>query len=375
MRNYQQCSRCIMDTTDPEISFNIQGVCNHCITYDIKASEELLSQEERESRLNQVVTTMKNAGKGKPYDCIIGVSGGVDSTYVAYLVKKLGLRPLAIHLDNGWNAELAVHNIEKLLKILDIDLHTHVINWEEFKDLQLSFFKSSVPNLEIPTDHAISAILYKLASKYGISYIITGSNISTEAVMPASWMGGNQIQSYALIKNIHRKFGSKPLKTFPAMGLFCFVWHTFVKKKKLINILNFIDYNIDKAKHLIQEELGWVDHRYKHFESIFTRFFQGYILLKKFNMDKRLPHFSSLILSGQMTRDEALKALRKSVYDDTRLQEDKEFLLKKWGLKQEMFDHYMAMPPKTYKEYGDMSWLFDNAKPLFRLVRKYILSI
>ena len=375
MRDYQQCSRCIMDTTDPEISFNIQGVCNHCITYDIKAREELLSQEERESLLNQVVTTMKDAGKGKPYDCIIGVSGGVDSTYVAYLVKKLGLRPLAIHLDNGWNAELAVHNIEKFLKILDIDLHTHVINWEEFKDLQLSFFKSSIPNLEIPTDHAITAILYKLASKYGISYIITGSNISTEAVMPASWMGGNQIQSYTLINNIHRKFGSKPLKTFPKIGLFGFVWHTFVRKKKLINILNYFDYNKDNAKHLIQEELGWVDYGYKHFESIFTRFFQGYILPQKFNMDKRLPHFSSLILSGQMTRDEALKALEKPVYPETLLQEDMEFLLKKWSLTQETFNKYMAMPPKTYKEYGDMSWLFDNTKSLFMQVRKYILSI
>lgn len=375
MRDYQQCSRCIMDTTDPEISFNIQGVCNHCITYDIKAREELLSQEERESLLNQVVTTMKDAGKGKPYDCIIGVSGGVDSTYVAYLVKKLGLRPLAIHLDNGWNAELAVHNIEKFLKILDIDLHTHVINWEEFKDLQLSFFKSSIPNLEIPTDHAITAILYKLASKYGISYIITGSNISTEAVMPASWMGGNQIQSYTLINNIHRKFGSKPLKTFPKIGLFGFVWHTFVRKKKLINILNYFDYNKDNAKHLIQEELGWVDYGYKHFESIFTRFFQGYILPQKFNMDKRLPHFSSLILSGQMTRDEALKALEKPVYPETLLQEDMEFLLKKWSLTQETFKKYMAMPPKTYKEYGDMSWLFDNTKSLFMQVRKYILSI
>ena len=210
---YKICTRCIMDTSDPEIEFDNNTVCNHCKKYEELAAELTIPSQDRKKILQDIIHKIKMKGKNKKYDCIIGVSGGADSTYVAYLVKEFGLRPLAVHLDNGWNSELAVSNIEQTLKRLNIDLYTYIINWEEFKDLQLSFLKASTPDLEIPTDYAIAALLYKTAIKNNISYLILGTNITTEAILPPRWSCGHGDWKY--IKSVHNKYGSKKLRTFP----------------------------------------------------------------------------------------------------------------------------------------------------------------
>ena len=299
-QEYRRCTRCIMDTTDAAITFDEKGHCNHCTRYLQRASEELFDEETGKTELDRIVAKIKSKKSHKKYDCIVGVSGGVDSTYVAYLCKKQGLTPLAIHFDNGWNAELAVSNIEKTLKVLDIDLYTYVVDWEEFKDLQIAFIKSSIPNLEIPTDHGICSILYQMASKLNIKYIMSGSNVTTEAIMPVHWMGGNQVQYYALIKDIHSQFATKKFKTYPKTSLTEFLYYTFIKNIRIINILNYINYNKRAALEILKAELSYTEYANKHYESIYTRFFQAYILPRKYNMDKRLPHLSTLVASQQI---------------------------------------------------------------------------
>ncbi len=311
-RQYQICTRCIMDTSDPAIVFDAEGVCIHCRGYDSRAQQELFSKEVREAKIKALVAEIKNAGRNKEYDCIIGVSGGVDSTMVAYKVKELGLRSLALHVDNGWNSELAVNNIERSLKKLDIDLYTIVLDWEEFRDLQLAFLYSSVANIEMPTDHALSSLLFRTAHEKGVKYIISGGNVVSEAIMPVSWM--HDSRDLRLIKAIHKRFATMPLRTYPACSLARYFYYVVVRSIKYVPILNYIDYNKMEAKALIQKDLGWRDYGGKHYESVFTRFFQGYILPEKFKMDKRRPHLSSLICSGQMSRDEGLQEMQRPAY-------------------------------------------------------------
>ena len=261
-----------MDTTIKVINFDENGICNYCKNYDYRVATEVYKEPERSRRLNILIDKIKKDGQKKKYDCIIGVSGGVDSTYVAYLVKKFGLRPLAIHLDNGWNSELAVQNIQNLLNKLSIDFYTHVIDWEEFKDLQKAFIKSSIENLEIPSDHAINALLFKTADEYGLKYIINGSNLATEGLF-SNTAGGLDID-YRLLKDIHKKFGTKKLKTYPSINILNLAYKIIVKKIKYIPILNYIDYNKEKVIELLEKEFGWKRYGGKHYESIFTRFFQ-----------------------------------------------------------------------------------------------------
>ena len=275
-REYQICTRCIMDTTDPQIQFNDEGVCNHCRDYDKRVKNELIPIAQREETLHMLVDKMKKAGRGRKYDCIIGLSGGVDSTYVAYIVKTLGLRPLAVHLDNGWNSELAVKNIENIVKKLDIDIYTHVIDWEEFKDIQISYFKASIIDIEVPTDHAIWAILYKLAAKNGIKYLINGSNLVTESILPLSWISDkNDLRN---LKSIHNKFGRKKMKTFPTLGFFKKAYYDYIIGVNVVMILNYLDYDKKEAMKVIEKELDWKNYGGKHHESLFTKFFQAYIL-------------------------------------------------------------------------------------------------
>lgn len=347
MTEYRICARCVMDTTDPEIAFDESGVCNHCHTYDRLVREHIVEGEAGRRRLEKLIADIKRAGRGKPYDCIIGVSGGVDSTYVAYLVKKLGLRPLAIHLDNGWDSELAVKNIEETLKRLSIDLYTEVLDWEEFRDLQAAFLKASTPDSEIPTDHAINAILGSMAEKIGVKYIIIGTNVRTESHLPRAWSQGHFDWKY--IRELHKRFGTRPLKTFPHFSFFTYYRRMFTQKR--IEILNYIGYSKKEALEVLQEELGWRYYGGKHYESIYTRFYQGYILPVKFGFDKRRAHLSSLICSGEITREQALEELKIPTYSPSMQEEDREYVVKKLGFTEEEFTAIMNAPKKSYWDY------------------------
>jgi N-acetyl sugar amidotransferase len=351
--NYQICTKTIMENVaDPTISFDAEGICNYAYEYQtllgIRVPKNAVLAKQK---LDEAVKNIKDAGKGKDYDCIIGVSGGVDSTYLAYYTKNiLGLRPLAIHLDNGWNSELAVSNIEKTLNFLDIDLYTHVLDWEEFKTLQLAFLKASTPDGEIPTDHAITAILYQMADKYGIKYIISGTNVKTEGIMPRIWSDGHLDWKY--LSTINKLFGTKPLKTYPHLSLLSYFKHILFKGIKKIAILDFIEYDKTNTLALLEKELGWRNYGGKHYESIYTRFFQGYILFKKFGIDKRRGHLSTLICSGLITREIALEEIKNNPYPSEQMfREDYEYVLKKLNLSETEFEEIMNLPHKNYHDY------------------------
>lgn len=340
-----------MDTIgDPDIKFDEHGVCNYYYEFKEKLAIRVPNEEEGKKQLEQMVEAIKRDGVGKQYDCIIGISGGVDSTYTAWLVKKLGLRPLAVHLDNGWDSELAVKNIENILKKLEIDLYTEVLDWHMFKDLQLSFLKASTPDGEIPTDHAILAILYKMAAKFKVKYIISGMNFRNEGMLPPSWARGYLDWKY--ISSVQKKFGTQSLSTFPHLSVRSFLYYNLVKKIRSISFINYIPFNKEQAMKVIQDELGWKYYGGKHYESIYTRFFQAYILPKKFNIDKRKAHLTCLIAStGEISREEALEILKQPTADPAMLQEDKEYLIKKFGISAEEFDRIMNLPPKTIFDY------------------------
>lgn len=365
---YRICTYCIMDTTDPEITFDDAGCCNHCVRCRERIVNEKHIGEEGRTRLDEMVAKIKSHGRGKEYDCIIGVSGGVDSTTVAYHVKRLGLRPLALHLDNGWNSELAVDNIKQTLERLDIDLFTHVIDWEEFRDLQLSFLKASVPNCEIPTDHAINALLINTALKRGVKYVLHGGNVATEGIMPISW--GYYNQDLKHLRAVHRRFGSKRLRTLPQISLYRFVSAIMVRGVKYIPILNYLDYNKQRAKDLIQSELGWRDYGGKHYESIYTRFFQGYILPTKFGIDKRRAHLSTLICSGEITRKQALEEMRLTPYREAALEQDTEYVIKKFGLTKHEFARLLEMPPQRHADYPSNELFFHQLKALKAIFKR-----
>ncbi|MCP4214558.1 MAG: N-acetyl sugar amidotransferase [bacterium] len=370
MTEYRVCTCCVMDTSDPYIEFDESGVCSHCREVEEKMTRppHNLTGPQKEKYLDELVAQIKTDGLGKPYDCIIGVSGGVDSTFVAYKTKQLGLRPLAVHLDNGWDAELAVHNIEKICKKLDIDLFTHVMDWNEFKDIQLSFLKASTPDSEIPTDHAIKAILLKLASKNNLKTIITGNNFNTESILPFAWSHGHSDWKY--IRALHKKFGTAPFKTFPACSYLKLFDRTFIRPIRMIDILDYFDYNKEGAVKILIEELGWEPYKGKHHESLYTKFFQSYILPRKFGFDKRRAHLSSLIKVGQLSRDEALKELETDPYSPSEASEDKEYVAVKLGITVEQFDEIMDLPPREFKDYPsyENSWYYKFARKLYRLL-------
>jgi N-acetyl sugar amidotransferase len=359
-KTYTVCTQCVMDVTDPDITFDKGGVCSHCKNYKEVIDSRVFQGKEGEKKLEQMVAAMKKAGQNSNYDCLIGVSGGVDSTYTAYLVKKMGLRPLAVHFDNGWNSELAVSNIEKVLKKLDIDLYTYVVNWEEFKELQVAFLRASIPDGEIPTDHAINSLLFHQAVQNNIKYIVTGLNFTTESIMPKTWSYGHMDWPY--IKGIYKKFGNGlKLKTYPHISWSKLFYYTAVSQIKSFSMLNYIPYNKEEAIKILVEELGWRKYSGKHYESIYTRFFQSYILFRKFNIDKRKAHLSNLILSGQISRTKALEELKEPVCSPDLQHEDLDFTIKKFGLTKNSFEEIMALPLKTYKDYPNsikfINWL------------------
>lgn len=353
-REYQICVRCVMDTSDPDIEFDTEGMCHHCRRYDEAIDQLVYPGEIGRRRLNEVIQTIKREGAGKDYDCVIGVSGGVDSTYVAYKVKELGLRPLAVHLDNGWDSELAVKNIENALRTLDIDLDTHVLDWEEFRDLQLAFLKASTPDSEIPTDHAIVSVMRKAAERINVRYIISGFNARTESHLPPAWSQGHYDWKY--IRSVHQRYGMVPLKSYPRTGLIAYHRSYFTQVR--LDILNYLDYVKKDAMKVLEGELGWKYYGGKHYESIYTRFYQGYMLPKKFGYDKRRTHLSSLICSGEITRAEALRELEVEAYPAQLQQEDREYVTKKLGLSDAQFEEIMALPRKSYWDYPSYGELY-----------------
>ena len=349
LRDYQICTRCIMDTSDPDIKFDIEGVCSHCHRYDEELPKRVFKGKDAEGKLDTLLSKIRAAGKSNEYDCIIGVSGGVDSTYVAYLAKKFGLKPLAVHFDNGWNSELAVSNIEKTLDKLGIDLYTYVIDWEEFRDLQLSFLKASTPDGEIPTDHAINALLFKEASKRNIKYILSGMNFATESMSVKLWAYGHSDWKY--ISSVHKQFGSSSLKNYPHFSFFNLFYWTYLKKIRTVSILNYLEYNKKEVMNVLQNELGWIYYGGKHYESVYTRFFQGYILPRKFDIDKRRGHLSDMINSGQIQRENALAEIKTPGYDPILRAQDEQFVMKKLLLSLEEFETLMQLPKKTFQDY------------------------
>ena len=357
-RAYQQCKKCVLDTQDdPSITFDDAGVCNYCHEYQVEVLKLPATEKDAKQALSDVVERIKSSGKGKKYDCIMGLSGGVDSTYLAYKAKQLGLRPLAVHFDNGWNSELAVENIERIVTRLDIDLHTLVVDWDEFRDLQLSFFKASVIDIELATDHAILATMYKLAIQHGIKYVLSGHNVATEFILPTNWY--HDKRDHIHIQAIHKKFGTVPLKTYPLMTSvmkFMIEWNQI----KSARLLDLMPYNKKDVKEKIAQELGWRDYGGKHYESIFTRFYQGYVLVEKFKVDKRKAHFSNLICSGQMTRDEALQELQTSPYSPKQFDEDFIFVLKKFNLSKTDFENFMNLEVKKHTDYEVDRSIYDR---------------
>jgi N-acetyl sugar amidotransferase len=335
---------------DPDISFDENGVSNYVHDYKRAAIQGIFEGEQGKNKVNQLVSIIKSDGKGKPYDCLIGLSGGVDSTYVAYLVNQLGLRPLAVHLDNGWNSELAVKNIESIVRKLGIDLFTLVVDWEEFRDIQLSYLKASVVDIEVVSDHAIFATMYKLARQHNIGYIISGTNIVTEHIMPPSWL--YQKMDFANLKSIHDRYGKVKLKTYPYMDFKRYVYYSAVLRLTPVSILNYVPYNKAEVKRLITEELEWRDYGGKHYESLFTKFYQAHILPEKFKIDKRKAHLSTLICSGQITKASAQVELEKPIYDSNELKRDTEYVLKKLGLMQAEFDNIMAADPRPHSDFA-----------------------
>jgi N-acetyl sugar amidotransferase len=357
------CKRCLLDgVNNPDFSLDLSGLCSFCNQFDCEHQPYLQEVKNggREKYL-RILDQIRKDGRGKPYDCLIGVSGGVDSTYIAWLTKEVGLRPLAVHFDNGWNSELAVKNIENIINRLGIDLETVVVDWLEFRDLQLSYLKASVVDVEVPTDHGIFTTLFRVARRFGIRYILSGVNSATEAILPYSWI--HPKLDHINLLAIHKAFGTQTLKTFPVADFRLKRW---IRTSGLqeIRILDLIDFRKAEAEELIKRELDWRPYGGKHYESIFTRFYQGYILPEKFGIDKRKAHLSNLICSGQMTRDEGIAELAKPIYPQGLLLEDMEFALKKFNLTEAEFGEIMQRPRKAHRDFDFEGSIFHRFTPL-----------
>ena len=358
-----------MDTTDSKISFDDKGICDHCNTYYSDILPKWHTDEKGDKALKEIVKKIKKEGEGKDFDCLMGMSGGIDSSYLLYImVKKYGLRPLVFHVDAGWNSQIAVNNIERLVDGLGLDLYTEVINWEEIKDLQLAFFKSGVSHIDTPQDHSFFATMYKFASKHNIKHILTGGNYSTECVRnPLEWM---YYQSDSIqLKDIYKKHGTGKLKDYPVTNiLWQKVFLPYVKKIKLIRPLDFFPYNKDEAMKTLVDEFGYQEYPQKHFESRFTRFYESYWLPKKFGYDTRKVQYSSLILTKQMIREDALEKLKYPAYDPETIMQDFEYIATKLGIDKEELQSYMDAPNKTYKDYKSQDNIYNIGAKVMRFL-------
>lgn len=366
IRPYQQCTRCVMDTTDPEITFNESGVCNHCTEYIANTSCRMYQGEKTEKTLKKIIEKIIASGKKNAYDCVMGISGGVDSAYAAWLCREMGLRVLCVHLDNGWDSETSIKNIQHIITKLGFDYENVILDWEEFKDLQRSFLKASIPEIETPTDIAILGVLHQIAAKHKIKYIISGGNFATEGILPKSWHYNSK--DVKLIRAIHKKFGTRKIRKFPFFGAKEEIYYKFVKGIRIIYLLNYVPYNGKDAIKFLEENLDLKNYGRKHNESIITGFVQSYILPVKFNIDYRKATFSTKICTGEITREYALQELKKLPYDPAKIQQEKEYVCKKLDISTDEFDSIMALPPKTYRDY-------PNAKNFLEFIYKVYRNI
>ena len=363
---YQICTNCVMDISDSQIVFDENGVCDHCNVFLSDVLPNWHPDANGEAIFRKMVASIKKSGRGKPFDCIMGMSGGLDSSYLLHCaVKEFNLRPLVFHVDGGWNTDLAVNNIQVMVDKLGLDLYTEVINWNEMRDFQLAFFKSGVPHLDIPQDHAFVATLYHFANKHGIKYILNGGNYSTECVRnPKEWLyyGTDLVQ----LRDIHGKFGTIPLRTYPFSSI---IYHKiflrYIRGVQVVKPLNLMSYTKEQASKVLADLYGWRPYPQKHFESRFTRFYEGYWLTTRFGYDTRRVQYSSLILTGQMSREDALERLSQPAYDPSTIDEDFEYIATKLGVSVQELLGYHEMPLKSYKDYKNQEWLFDlGAKTL-----------
>ncbi|TMP36646.1 N-acetyl sugar amidotransferase [Pseudoalteromonas rubra] len=363
------CTRCVMDTTDDDIKFDEHGVCNYCRNFDNVISKRW--HPDREDLLKERIEQIKREGKGKEYDCIIGLSGGIDSSYLAVKLKDYGLRPLVVHVDAGWNSELAVHNIKQVVDYCGFDLHTHVMNWNDIRALQLAYLKAGVANQDVVQDHSFFSTLYHFAVKNNIKTVISGGNIATESIFPSSWH-----HSAMDAKNIHsifKKHGQGKLKEYSTISMLqYYIYYPYIYKMKTFRPLNFMPYDKDEAMRYLVEEVGYKEYGRKHGESIFTRFFQNHYLPAKFGYDKRKPHLASLINAKQLSRDEALKILQEPLYDEVELKEDLIFVAQKLGITVEELQTYISEKGRSYKEYSNWDSGYKRLKAIQQKLEKLL---
>lgn len=356
---YQICTNCVMDTTDSAIVFDDSGMCDHCMTFYTRVLPNWDTGAAGQAELERIVETIQKNGKGKDFDCIIGMSGGIDSSYLVYAAKEiLGLRPLVFHVDAGWNSQIAVNNIERLVDGLGLDLFTEVIDWEEMKDLQRAFFRSGVSHIDTPQDHSFFATMYKFATQHGVRHILTGANLSTECIRnPIEWM---YYQSDSRqIRDIHRRFGERPLNNFPLTSILWHkIWLPYALGIKVLRPLNHMPYIKVEARQLLMDRFGWQPYPQKHFESRFTRFYESYWLPERFGYDVRKVQLSSLIVTGQMTRDDALAELAEPSYDKETIGQEIEFVANKLDTSIDELMSYMALPKKTYRDYRNQEEIY-----------------
>ncbi|EHT4611032.1 N-acetyl sugar amidotransferase [Escherichia coli] len=368
MKKYKICNRCVMDTSDPNISFDDNGQCDYCSNFDKNILPNWNANNSGLSKLLEMSESIKKDSKGSDFDCIIGLSGGLDSSYAAYIAKeKMGLRPLLFHVDAGWNTDQAVGNIEKLIEGLGLDLYTEVINWEEMKDLQLSFLKSGIPDQDLVQDAAFFSSLYKFARKHKIKHVIAGSNFSTECCRePEEWGGYLGIDTM-LFNDIHRQFGTRPLNSFPLVDILIYkVFYQKILGMKVHHPLNLVPFTKKDAENELSEKFGWQPFQHKHHESRFTRFYEDYWLPRRFGYEKRRAHFSSLIMTGQMAREQALERLLKPEMDEHFLEQEFEYIAHKLGISVDDLKELFSIPKKTYKDYKNKRWLISLGTNILR---------
>lgn len=360
MTGYQICTTCVMDTSDARISFDENGVCDHCRGFKEHVEPNWHPNAAGERMFAKLIDKIKEDGKGRDFDCILGMSGGLDSSFLLHkAVKDFGLRPLVFHVDGGWNTDIAVSNIQALIEGLNLDLYTEVINWEEMRDFQLAYFKSGVPHIDTPQDHAFVATLYNFADKHKIKYILNGGNISTECVRnPLEWLyyGTDMWQ----INDIRRRFGTVPMRSYPFSGVLRHKFYLrYIRGVQVIKPLDWLPYTKELARKTLSEQYGWKPYPQKHFESRFTRFYEGYWLPERFGYDTRRVQFSSLILTGQMQREEALEELKRPAYDPETIEHEFDYIARKLGITSDELRGYFTMPRKTYSDYKNQRWMFD----------------
>jgi len=369
-QSYQICTRCIMDTSDPNIVFDDAGLCEYCHNFDEHILPNWHTNERGARELDRLAVDIRKAGEGKDFDCIIGLSGGLDSSYATYIAcERMGLRPLLFHVDAGWNTDQAVGNIEKLVDGLGLELFTEVVNWQEMKDLQTAFLKSQISDQDLPQDGAFFSALYKFARSHGIKYVLTGSNYSTECCREPEEWGGYPGIDKRLFKGIHRRFGKRELKSFPLVDIMIYkIWYQRVLGMTVVKPLNLVRYVKAEAEAELERRFGWKRFQHKHHESRFTRFYEDYWMPRKFGYEKRRAHFSSLIMTGQMTREDAVDRISRPEMDEHFLKQEFEYVANKLDLSVDELQEIFEGENKTFHDYPNKRWAIGVGATAMRLL-------